>query len=151
MKKKLFPSLALLFLGLAAFAQTVKITGKVTDVIGPVIGASVIESGTQNGAVTGMDGDFTLMVNPGASIEISSIGYKTQVIPVGNQTVFDIFLEEDTESLEELVVVGYGTQKKKLVTGSTVQVKGDDLAKLNSTNALGAMQSSTPGDFPEKR
>ena len=145
MKKKLFASLALLFLGLAAFAQTVKITGKVTDAIGPVIGASVIESGTQNGAVTGMDGDFTLMVNPGASIEISSIGYRTQVIPVGNQTVFDIFLEEDTESLEELVVVGYGTQKKKLVTGSTVQVKGEDLAKLNSTNALGAMQSSTPG------
>ncbi|MBR4740182.1 MAG: SusC/RagA family TonB-linked outer membrane protein, partial [Bacteroidales bacterium] len=60
-------------------------------------------------------------------------------------TVFNIFLEEDTESLEELVVVGYGTQKKKLVTGSTVQVKGEDLAKLNSTNALGAMQSSTPG------
>ena len=145
MKKKLFASLALFFLGLAAFAQTVKITGKVTDAIGPVIGASVIESGTQNGAVTGMDGDFTLMVNPGASIEISSIGYRTQVIPVGDQTVFDIFLEEDTESLEELVVVGYGTQKKKLVTGSTVQVKGEELAKLNSTNALGAMQSSTPG------
>ena len=145
MKKKLFASLALLFLGLAAFAQTVKITGKVTDAIGPVIGASVIESGTQNGAVTGMDGDFTLMVKPGASIEISSIGYRTQVIPVGNQTVFDIFLEEDTESLEELVVVGYGTQKKKLVTGSTVQVKGEELAKLNTTSALGAMQSSTPG------
>ncbi len=145
MKRKLFTSLAFLLLGLAAFAQSVQISGTVTDAIGPVIGASVIESGTQNGTVTGMDGDFTLKVNPGASIEISSIGYRTQVIAVGNQTVFNIFLEEDSEFLEELVVVGYGVQKKKLVTGSTVQVKGEELAKLNATSALGAMQSSTPG------
>ena len=145
MKRKLFTSLAFLLLGLAAFAQSVQISGTVTDAIGPVIGASVIESGTQNGTVTGMDGEFTLKVNPGASIEISSIGYRTQVIAVGNQTVFNIFLEEDSEFLEELVVVGYGVQKKKLVTGSTVQVKGEELAKLNATSALGAMQSSTPG------
>ena len=135
----------LMLLGVAAAAQTVRITGTVTDAIGPVVGASVIESGTQNGAVTDLDGHFTLNVQPGASIEISSIGYVTQVIAVGNQTQFAVMLEEDNELLEEVVVVGYGTQKKKLVTGSTVQVKGDDLAKLNSTNALGAMQSSTPG------
>ena len=86
-----------------------------------------------------------LNVKPGASIEISSIGYKTQVIAIGERTVFDVMLEEDAEFLEETVVVGYGVQKKKLVTGSTVQVKGEELAKLNSTNALGAMQSSAPG------
>ena len=145
MKSKLFASLVLLLMGIGAMAQTVRITGNVTDAIGPVIGASVIESGTQNGAITDWEGNFVLNVQPGASIEISSIGYKTQVIPVGDRTRFDVVLEEDTELLDEVVVVGYGVQKKKLVTGSTVQVKGDDLAKLNSTSALGAMQSSTPG------
>ena len=145
MKSKLFASLVLLLMGIGAMAQTVRITGNVTDAIGPVIGASVIESGTQNGAITDWEGNFVLNVQPGASIEISSIGYKTQVIPVGDRTRFDVVLEEDTELLDEVVVVGYGVQKKKLVTGSTVQVKGDDLVKLNSTSALGAMQSSTPG------
>ena len=145
MKSKLFASLALLFIGVAALAQTVRITGTVTDTYGPVIGASVIESGTQNGASTDVDGNFVLNVKPGATIEVSSIGYKTQVIPIGDRTVFDVFLEEDAEFLEETVVVGYGVQKKKLVTGSTVQVKGEELAKLNSVNALGAMQSSSPG------
>ena len=145
MKSKFFASVMLLFLSAAALAQTVRITGTVTDELGPVVGASVIESGTQNGAITDLDGHFVLGVKPGASIEISSIGYVTQVIPVGDQTVFNVFLQEDNQLLKEVVVVGYGVQKKKLVTGSTVQVKGDDLAKLNSTNALGAMQSSTPG------
>ena len=145
MKSKLFASLMLLLMGFVAMAQTVRITGTVSDEIGPVVGSSVIESGTQNGAITDLDGNFSLNVKPGASIEISSIGYRTQVIPIGDRTTFVVKLEEDTELLDEVVVVGYGTQKKKLVTGSTVQVKGDDLAKLNSTNALGAMQSTTPG------
>ncbi len=145
MKSKFFAFLTVLFLTTAAFAQTVRISGTVTDTYGPVIGASVIESGTQNGVSTDMDGNFVLNVKPGASIEISSIGYKTQVIAIGSQTVFNVFLEEDAEFLEETVVIGYGVQKKKLVTGSTVQVKGEELAKLNTTSALGAMQSSTPG------
>ena len=117
MKSKFFASLTLLLLSVAALAQTVRITGTVTDTYGPVIGASVIESGTQNGASTDVDGNFVLNVKPGATIEISSIGYKTQVIAIGDQTVFNVFLEEDAEFLEETVVVGYGVQKKKLVTG----------------------------------
>ena len=145
MKSKLFASLVLLLFGFSAMAQTVQISGTVSDAIGPVIGASIIESGTSNGTITDMDGAFTLTVKPGASIEISSIGYKTQVIAIGDRTTFEVMLEEDNELLEEVVVVGYGVQKKKLVTGSTVQVKGEDLAKLNTTSALGAMQSSTPG------
>ena len=145
MKSKFFASLMFLLLAVGAMAQTVRVTGTVNDAFGPAIGASVIESGTQNGTTTDVEGKFELNVKPGASIEVSSIGYKTQVIVVGERTVFDIFLEEDTEFLDEAVVVGYGVQKKKLVTGSTVQVKGEELAKLNSTNALGAMQSSSPG------
>ena len=124
---------------------TKKITGTVVDAQGPVIGASVMEKGTTNGTVTDFDGTFTLNVNPGATIVISYIGYETQEIKVGNQSNINITLSEDDAVLEEVVVVGYGTMKKKLVTGATVQVKGDDIAKLNTTNALEAMQSSTPG------
>ena len=124
---------------------TKKITGTVVDAQGPVIGASVMEKGTTNGTVTDFDGNFTLNVNPGATIVLSYIGYQTQEIAVGNQSNFNITLNEDDAVLEEVVVVGYGTMKKKLVTGATVQVKGDDIAKLNTTNALEAMQSSTPG------
>ena len=124
---------------------TKKITGTVVDAQGPVIGASVMEKGTTNGTVTDFDGNFTLNVNPGATIVLSYIGYETQEIKVGNQSNFNITLNEDDAVLEEVVVVGYGVQKKKLVTGATVQVKGEEIAKLNTTSALEAMQSSTPG------
>ena len=124
---------------------TKKITGTVVDAQGPVIGASVMEKGTTNGTVTDFDGNFTLNVNPGATIVISYIGYETQEIKVGNQSNINITLNEDDAVLEEVVVVGYGTMKKKLVTGATVQVKGEEIAKLNTTSALEAMQSSTPG------
>ena len=125
--------------------QTKKVSGVVTDAEGPVIGASVMEKGTSNGTVTDIDGNFSLDVRPGAVLVISYVGYATQEIPVGNQSIFNITLSENADMLEEVVVVGYGVQKKKLVTGATVQVKGEDIAKLNTTNALTAMQSSTPG------
>ena len=125
---------------------TKKITGTVVDAQGPVIGASVVEKGkTGNGVITDFDGKFTLNVNPGATIVVSYVGYETQEIKVGNQSNINVTLKEDDALLEEVVVVGYGTMKKKLVTGATVQVKGEDIAKLNTTNALEAMQSSTPG------
>ena len=125
---------------------TKKITGTVVDAQGPVIGASVVEKGkTGNGVITDFDGNFTLNVTPGATIVISYVGYETQEIKVGNQSDFQITLKDDNALLDEVVVVGYGTMKKKLVTGATVQVKGEDIAKLNTTNALEAMQSSTPG------
>ena len=124
---------------------TKKITGTVVDASGPVIGASVVEKGTTNGTVTDFDGNFTLNVNPNATIVISFIGFETQEIKVGNKDNFQITMKDDNAVLEEVVVVGYGVQKKKLVTGATVQVKGEDIAKLNTTNALTAMQASTPG------
>ena len=124
---------------------TKKITGTVVDAQGPVIGASVLEKGTSNGVITDFDGNFTLNVKPGATIVISYIGYTTQEIAIGNQTTFNVTIEEDNNSLEEVVVVGYGVQKKKLVTGATVQVKGDDIAKLSTTDAFTALQGQTPG------
>lgn len=128
-----------------AVQQTRKITGTITDAMGPVIGANVLEKGTTNGVITDIDGNFTLNVQPGATIVVSFIGYQTQEIVVGNQTNFRIQLKEDAELLDEVVVVGYGVQKKKLVTGATVEVKGEDIAKLNTTQALGALQSQSPG------
>ncbi|MCR4583290.1 MAG: TonB-dependent receptor [Prevotella sp.] len=125
--------------------STKKITGTVVDAMGPVIGASVLEKGTTNGTVTDFDGNFTLNVKPGATIVVSFIGFETQEIAIGDRTNFNITLKDDNAVLEEVVVVGYGVQKKKLVTGATVQVKGEDIAKLNTTNALTAMQASTPG------
>ncbi len=122
-----------------------RITGTVTDAAGPVIGASVVEKGTTNGVVTDFDGNFTLNVKPGATIVISYIGYQTREIAVGNQSNINVTLTEDDSVLEEVVVVGYGVQKKKLVTGATVQVKGEDIAKLNTTQVLGALQSQSPG------
>ena len=128
-----------------AVQQAKKITGTVTDAMGPVIGANVLEKGTTNGVIADIDGNFTLNVQPGATIVVSFIGYQPQEIVVGNQTSFKIQLKEDTELLDEVVVVGYGVQKKKLVTGATVEVKGEDIAKLNTTQALGALQSQSPG------
>ena len=138
----------LMFACISMMAQApIKVKGVVMDTAGAsVIAASVVEQGnTSNGVVTDLDGKFELTVPAGAQLVVSSIGYATQVVEVGNQAELTIILEEDSQLLEETVVVGYGTQKKKLVTGSTVQVKGDDLMKLNTTNALGAMQASTPG------
>lgn len=124
--------------------QSQAISGKVVDQTGePVIGASVLEKGTNNGIVTNIDGKFSLTVNKGAVLVISFIGYKTQETKAAPN--MEITLIEDAELLEEVVVVGYGIQKKKLVTGATVQVKGDDIAKLNTVDVIGALQSQSPG------
>ena len=125
---------------------TKKVTGTVSDAMGPVIGASVVEKGnTGNGVVTDFDGNFTINVKPGATLVISYIGFTTQEIAVGNQSNISVTLKEDNALLDEVVVVGYGVQKKKLVTGATVEVKGEDIAKLNTTQVLGALQSQSPG------
>lgn len=111
----------------------------------PIIGASVIIEGTTTGTVTNIDGKFTLEAAPTDVLVISFIGYKSQQIQVGDQTTFTINLEEDITDLEEVVVVGYGVQKKKLVTGATVQVSGENLQKMSAVSPLGALQSQTPG------
>lgn len=126
--------------------QSKKVTGNVSDAEGPIIGASVVEKGNAgNGTVTDLDGNFVLNVKPGATIVITYIGYQKQEIVVGNQSNFNVTMKIDDKTLEEVVVVGYGVQKKKLVTGSTIEVKGDDIQKMNTTQVLGALQSQTPG------
>lgn len=112
----------------------------------PLIGVNVLQSGTTNGVVTDIDGRFTLMVPVPCELSVSYIGYRKETVKVAAPGAgLRIALREDSELLDEVVVVGYGVQKKKLVTGATVQVKGDDIARLNTVNALGALQSQTPG------
>ena len=110
----------------------------------PLIGASVMVQGTKVGSVTDLDGNFTIDAKNGQTLEVSYLGFITQKVKVNGQKL-NITLQEDKQSLDEVVVVGYGVQKKKLVTGATVQLKGDDIAKLNTTNPLSAMQGQTPG------
>lgn len=127
-------------------AQNIGVNGTVKDSFGEaVIGASVFETGTTNGTITDIDGNFTLNVPADGSITVSFIGYRSATVNVSGRSNINITLEEDTEVLDEVVVVGYGVQKKKLVTGATVQVKGEDLQKLNTVSPLSALQSQSPG------
>ncbi len=140
--------MVILFLMLSvqgAWAQTT-VKGTVNDEAGePVIGASVKVVGSKTGAVTDLNGKFTVSAPSNGQLEISYVGYQTESVRINGRSDISIILKEDNTTLNDVVVIGYGVQKKKLVTGATVQVKGDDIAKLNTTNALEAMQSQTPG------
>ena len=109
--------LTFLTIGQTLFAQTKKVTGIVKDITGEtIIGASVIEKGTTNGTITDVDGNFVLNVNLKTTIlQISYVGYQTQDVNISDQTSITIILNEDSEILEEVVVVGYGAQKKESV------------------------------------
>ena len=123
------------------------VTGKVvsaTDGEG-LIGATVQVHGTQTGTVTDFEGNFKINANEGQTLVVSYVGFLNKQVKVGAASQITIQLEEDRKSLDEVVVIGYGVQKKKLVTGATLQVKGDDVAKLNTTNPLQALQGQTPG------
>ena len=99
--------------------NTRQITGTVIDATGmPIIGANVMVKGTTNGTITDIDGKFTLEVAKDAILQVSYIGYMNQEIPVGNKSVLSISLQEDTQKLDEVVVIGYGTMKKSDITGA---------------------------------
>ena len=110
----------------------------------PLIGASVQVQGTTVGAVTDLDGNYSIQAKNGQTLVVSYLGFITQNVKVTGDKV-DIVLQEDKHSLDEVVVVGYGVQKKKLVTGANINVKGDEIAKLNTSNPLQALQGQTPG------
>ena len=129
-----------------ALAQTIQLTGLVTDAANePIIGASVVEKGTTNGVITDFDGNFALSVSPKATIIISYVGYATQEVPVNGKTNIRVTLKEDTEMLDEVVVVGYGTMKKSDMTGAISSVDVDDLVKRTTTNPAEALQGKIAG------
>ena len=111
----------------------------------PLIGVSVQIQGTTNGTITDIDGNYSLNAATGQTLIFSYIGYVSQEIKIQNQSKINVTLKEVTKDLDEVVVVGYGVQKKKLVTGATVQVKGESISKMNTTNPLQALQGQTPG------
>ena len=138
--------LALSLIGTSVFAQTKQVTGVVKDATGEtVIGASVVEKGTTNGVITDFDGVFKLTVSENAVLQISYIGYQTQEVKVAGKTTLDITLREDTEMLEEVVVVGYGAQKKESVIGAISQVTSKDLLSTPSANISQAISGKITG------
>lgn len=123
-----------------------QIKGKVVDAAGEtVIGANVLEKGTTNGVITDIDGNFVLSVSSGATLEISYIGYVTQTIKVTNQTSLHIVLKEDSETLDEVVVVGYGTMKKSDLSGASVSVGEDAIKGSVITNLDQSLQGRAAG------
>ncbi|WP_373724423.1 SusC/RagA family TonB-linked outer membrane protein, partial [Bacteroides heparinolyticus] len=138
----------MLLLSPAAMSQSLSVTGSVTDKNNqePIIGASVLVEGTTNGTITNADGEFTLSGVPsGGTIVVSYIGYTTQRIAVNGKTRLTIALAEDTEMLDEVVVVGYGVQKKVNLTGSVSAVKGDALERRPVADATQSLQGLVPG------
>lgn len=128
-------------------AKTVTVKGTVSDNMGSIIGASVVEkNNTGNGTITDINGNFTLTVPANAELVISYIGYVTQVIAVKpGVTTYSCTLKEDAQTLAEVVVVGYGTQKKVNLTGSVASVSTDDIKDRVQTNVLAAVQGTVPG------
>ncbi|WP_373846042.1 carboxypeptidase-like regulatory domain-containing protein, partial [Bacteroides heparinolyticus] len=125
--------------------QTITVRGLIVDAAGePVIGASVVEKGTSNGIVTDLDGKFTLNVKPGATLKVSFVGYQPQEVKA--TSTMKIVLKEDTELLDEVVVVGYGTQKKGNLTGAVATVDiGKTLDGRPIADVGRGLQGSTPG------
>ena len=138
--------MTLCMLAFSAFSYAqVLVTGVVLDAATdePIIGANIVEVGTSNGTITDFDGNFEVNVQSGAQLEFSYMGYKTQVLPA--QAVMKIKLGEDTEQLEELVVVGYGTVKKNDATGSVTAIKPDEMNKGMVTNAQDMLAGKVAG------
>ena len=133
--------------GFTASAQNRTISGTVVDTGGePVIGAAVTVVGnTRIGAATDLNGAFSLSIPAGATISIESIGYKGKTIATGNQSVFNIVLEEDNEMLEETVVIGYGVQRKSDLTGSVASVREAELQNRSTSDAAAALQGKAAG------
>lgn len=123
------------------------VKGKVVDVNGdPIIGASVMEGGTTNGTITDIDGNFTLNASmANTTLNVTYVGFTPQQVKVQNGQVGTIVLQEDTHNLQELVVVGYGTQKKENLTGAVSAINGDDIAKRPVANAQVMLQGQVPG------
>lgn len=125
-----------------------KVTGTVTDTNGePIIGANVVEKGTTNGIITDIDGHFSLEIPDNGIMQISYIGYIIQELPVSNRASFQVALKEDSQNLDEVVVIGYGTVKKKDLTGAITQVRSEEIIKSNSPNLSSALQGKIPVDI----
>lgn len=129
-----------------AFAQQKTVSGTVVDQSGaPLIGVNVVVKGTTTGIITDVDGNYSLSVSANSTLVFSYIGYKTQEIAVGNQVKINVTMQEESEQIEEVVVVGYGSQKKVTVTGAVASVTGEKLTASPTTNLSNGMLGRLPG------
>ena len=151
-QKNYFKGMMLLVLFIAllspmsVWAQSIQLTGTVTDASNePIIGASVVEKGTTNGVITDFEGNFTINVSAKATIVISYVGFQTQEIALNGRNHIKTILKEDTEVLDEVVVVGYGTMKKSDMTGAISSVDMEELVKRTTTNPAEALQGKIAG------
>ena len=143
--KRIITLATMFVLSLTAFAQGYQVKGIVVDQLGPVFGATVLEQGTSNGVSTGLDGDYAFTVSgPEAIVEVSCIGYATQTFKA-SEVPATITLSDDTTFLDEVVVIGYGSQKKKEVTGSVASIKSEDFNAGVKTNPMGLLQGKVAG------
>ncbi|MDE6061965.1 MAG: TonB-dependent receptor plug domain-containing protein, partial [Duncaniella sp.] len=127
-------------------ANTHRVSGTVLDENGdPMIGVSVVEEGTKAGVATDIDGNFTLNVRPGAVLHFSYIGYKPQTVRVGDRSNLEITMEPDSNMLDEVVTIGYGTVKKRDLTGAVASVKNEDITLSPTSNAMDALQGKVAG------
>ena len=139
--------LALALFGFTAQAQNINVKGTITDEsTGEVLPyASVMVKGTSNWTTSDKDGVYSIAAPANGVLSVDLLGYETAEVEVGGKSTVNIALKLSFDQLAEAVAIGYGVQQKKLLTGSTIQVKGGDLTKLSSTTALGALQSQSPG------
>jgi TonB-linked SusC/RagA family outer membrane protein len=139
--------LPLMLIPMALFAQNVRVTGKVVDVSNneALIGVNVVQAGTTNGTITDLDGKYSIEVPSNASLQFSYIGYVSQTIAVNGRSSIDCYLNSDDKEIEQVVVVGYGTQRKEAVTGSVASVKGDDMRAVAASNITQSLQGRVAG------
>ncbi|WP_280640532.1 carboxypeptidase-like regulatory domain-containing protein [Hymenobacter volaticus] len=147
MKKKLFiPLVCTVAAAAPAWAQTRAITGRITGADGAGIpGVTILEQGTTNGTSTGPDGAFSLTVQPSATLVVSSVGFTTQKVVVGDRSTVAVTLKEDAVALSEAVVIGYGSQAKSEVTGAVTQIAGSAVQNVPTVSFEQAIQGRTPG------
>ena len=133
-------------LGVLAMAQTNNVTGKVTDSSGePLAGVFVLQKGTDNGASTNASGEYSITVPADASLVFTCIGFQDVTMPVKGFAVIDVTMEEDSQLLDEIVVVGYGSQKSKDLTAPIVNIKGDDLKRHIASSPMSGIQGRVSG------
>ncbi len=146
-KMKVMNLVALIIFSLNSYAQNVTVSGKVIDAGEDegLVGATVLEKGTQNGVVTDIEGNYSIMVNDGATLIFSFVGYETKEIIVGNQSKIDVSMILDVKTLDEVVVVGYGTQRKSDLTGAVSIADAAEMQKVATNDVSQALQGRVAG------
>jgi TonB-linked SusC/RagA family outer membrane protein len=146
MERKILLFLCLFSLSLFAFGQNLSVTGKVSDAQGePLIGVAVLLKGSNIATQTNALGNYTISVPPNGTLVFTYLGYSTQEIAINNRTTINATLAESSQSLEQVVVIGYGTQRKRDLTGSITSIKGEDIEKSPNVNPISSLQGKVAG------